>query len=72
MKKACEAAKVDTHSLYSLRHTMATIALANGVNVKTVSEKLGHADVAITLNTYAHVLPIMKSGAVSVLAEALY
>lgn len=72
MKKACKAAKVDTHSLYSLRHTMATIALANGVNVKTVSEKLGHADVAITLNTYAHVLPIMKSGAVSVLAEALY
>lgn len=72
MKKACKAAKVDTHSLYSLRHTMATIALANGVNVKTVSEKLGHADVAITLNTYAHVLPIMKSGAVSVLADALY
>ncbi len=40
-----------------LRHTAATLVLASGVNVKVVSEMLGHADVSITLRVYAHVLP---------------
>lgn len=43
--------------LHELRHTQATHLLANGVDVKTVQERLGHATASITLNTYAHALP---------------
>ena len=37
-----------------LRHTFATLALQNGVDVKTVSSMLGHYDVGFTLRTYTH------------------
>ena len=46
---------------YDLRHTCATLLLANGVNIKIVSERLGHATVTITLDHYAKVLPGMQS-----------
>ena len=40
-----------------MRHTHASHLLAAGVNVKVVSERLGHASVAFTLDVYAHVMP---------------
>ena len=42
---------------HDLRHTHASHLLAAGVNVKVVSDRLGHASVAFTLDTYAHVMP---------------
>ncbi|MBS6418854.1 MAG: site-specific integrase [Olsenella uli] len=42
---------------HTLRHTHATQLLAGGMDPKTVSERLGHADVATTLRYYGHVLP---------------
>lgn len=42
---------------HELRHTQATQLLANGVDVKTVQTRLGHADPSITLGTYAHAVP---------------
>lgn len=44
-------------TFHSLRHSHATQLLTAGVDVKTVSERLGHADVATTLRIYGHVLP---------------
>ena len=38
-----------------LRHTMATLSIANGADVKSVSGKLGHSSVSITLEVYTHV-----------------
>ena len=38
-----------------MRHTFATLALQNGVDVKTVSGMLGHYSAGFTLDTYAHV-----------------
>lgn len=49
--------------LYDLRHSFATLSLLAGVDAKTVSEELGHATVAFTLDTYAHVLKEMKERA---------
>ena len=49
---------------HDLRHTAATLLLASGVNVKVVSEMLGHSNVSITLQIYAHVLPHMQQSAV--------
>jgi hypothetical protein len=45
---------------HGIRHTHATLLLKEGVNVKVVSERLGHANIGITLDTYAHVLPSMQ------------
>jgi integrase len=42
---------------HDLRHTAATILLANGENLKAVQERLGHAAAAMTLDVYGHVLP---------------
>ena len=44
-------------TFHSLRHTHATMLLTNGVDVRTVAERLGHTDAATTLRYYAHVLP---------------
>lgn len=60
----------DTLRLYDLRHTCATLLLAAGENPKVVSERLGHASVALTLDTYSHVLPDMQQAAADKL-EAL-
>lgn len=47
-------------SFHGLRHTHATILLANGENIKILSERLGHKDITTTLNTYTHVLDESK------------
>jgi integrase len=42
---------------HDLRHTCATLLLSKGVYPKVVQELLGHATIAITLDTYSHVIP---------------
>lgn len=46
-----------TATFHTLRHTHATLLLMDGTDARTVSERLGHADVATTLRIYGHVLP---------------
>jgi integrase len=48
---------------HDLRHTAATLLLLAGENPKVVSERLGHATVTITRDTYSHVLPTMQKAA---------
>lgn len=50
-------------ALHGLRHTHATLLLEAGVDVKTVSERLGHDNVQTTLELYGHVTPTMRSNA---------
>jgi integrase len=54
--------------LHDLRHTHATLALQAGVHPKVVSERLGHSTIAITLDTYSHVLPSMQREAAEAVA----
>ena len=56
---------------HDLRHTCATLLLSRGVNPKFVQELLGHATVAITLDTYSHVLPSMGDATAKAMEEAL-
>jgi integrase len=56
---------------HDLRHTCATLLLGCGVNPKIVSELLGHSTVAITLDLYSHVLPMMQQAAASAMEAAL-
>ena len=44
-------------SFHTLRHTHATWLISQGVDIKTVQERLGHAKISTTLELYAHVLP---------------
>lgn len=57
--------------LHDLRHTSATLALGAGVHPKVVSERLGHSSIAITLDTYSHVLPSMQEQAAATLGALL-
>ncbi len=56
---------------HDLRHTHATLLLTKGVNVKVISERLGHDNIKITLDTYSHVLPTMQEDAVNKIEEIL-
>lgn len=64
-----QAAPLPRIRLHDLRHTHASLLLANGEHPKVVSERLGHASVAFTLSVYAHVLPGLQKEAVSRLAS---
>jgi integrase len=61
-KPLLRSAGLPNMRLYDLRHTAATLALSAG-GLKIVSEQLGHASVAFTLEVYSHVLPHMQDTA---------
>jgi integrase len=64
-------AGLPTIRLYDLRHTCASLLLASGVNIKVISERLGHSDIAITLRHYSHVIPSMQAAAVEAMQDIL-
>ncbi len=66
-----ERAGVPQVRFHDLRHTAATLMLSRGVHPKIVSEMLGHATIAITLDTYSHVLPMMQREAAAAMDELL-
>jgi len=67
-------AKMDlpTFRLHDLRHTHATLLIKEGVPVKVVSERLGHASVAFTMQIYQHVLPGMQADAAATFGEIVF
>ena len=56
---------------HDLRHTFATLALQNGVDIKTVSSMLGHYDAGFTLRTYTHATRQMQDRAAETMANIL-
>ena len=56
---------------HDLRHTAAPLLLSRGVHPKIVSEMLGHSTIAITLDTYSHVISTMQREAAMVMDELL-
>ena len=72
-KPLLKAAKLpDSLTLYCLRHSCATLLLQAGVHPKIVSERLGHASIVLTLDTYSHVLPTMQDEATTQIQRMLY
>lgn len=57
---------------HALRHTMATLSIAHGADIVSISEKLGHSETAITLNVYSHVNKQAQMKANKVLQDAIY
>jgi integrase len=68
-KRILKAAKVKDRKFHAIRHTFATRSLELGVDIKTLSEILGHSNSSITLNIYAHSLLEQKRLAISKLNE---
>ena len=56
---------------HDLRHTFATLALQNGVDIKTVSGMLGHFSAGFTLDTYAHVTTAAQKEAANTMGSVL-
>jgi len=56
---------------HDLRHTCATLLLGRGVHPKFVQELLGHATIAMTLDTYSHFLPSMGNQTARAMEDAL-
>lgn len=57
------------YGLHSLRHTFVSILLSKGVNIKVISELIGHEKVSTTYNIYAHLMPDDKKNSISLLDE---
>lgn len=62
-ERIARRAGVPVIRLHDLRHTHGTLLIKEGVPVKVVSERLGHANIAFTIQTYQHVLPGMQADA---------
>ena len=60
-----------SNRFHDLRHTCATLLLADGAHPKIVQERLGHANIAITMNLYSHVTADMQRQAADRLDELL-
>ena len=58
-------------TFHGLRHAHATLLLTSGVHAKVVSERLGHSNIGITMDTYSHVLPGLQEQAALALDERL-
>jgi len=66
-----DRAKVRRRTLYSLRHTMASLMLLRWESPKLVAARLGHANETLVLKTYGHLIPGMDRDAADRLAETL-
>ena len=56
---------------HDLRHTFASLMLLRGAKPKVISEALGHASVAFTMDTYSHIIEGMQEDAMALLDEVI-
>lgn len=68
----CKSNDIRRIKIHDLRHTNATLLVSSGTDFKTISERLGHADIGITLNKYSHVLEDMDKNASENIGNILF
>ena len=59
-------------TFHEMRHTHASLLIGNHVAIPTVSKRLGHAKSSITMDTYAHIIPGTRDGAVDLISSMLF
>ncbi|MBP3630434.1 MAG: site-specific integrase [Clostridia bacterium] len=69
-KRVCDRLKIKRRRFHVLRHTFATRCLELGIDIKTISELLGHSNTTTTLNRYVHSSDDAKKRAISILAKS--
>ncbi len=70
-KAILKQAKLPHMRIHDLRHTAATLLLAQGVHPKVVQELLGHSQISLTMDTYSTVLPSVSREAAAKMDAAL-
>lgn len=71
LKRVLERAGIPKVRFHDLRHSFATIALQNGVDIKTASGMQGHFSAGFTLDTYAHVTTSAQKDATQTMGNIL-
>lgn len=71
LKRFCESEGIPFKGLHSFRHSVATHAIINGVDIKTVSSVLGHSQTSTTLNIYTHAVQKSNVQALNMMAELI-
>ena len=71
LKRVLARAGIPKVRFHDLRHAFATIALQNGVDIKTVSDMLGYFSAGFTLDTYAHVTTAAQKEAADTMGNVL-
>lgn len=71
LQRVLKRAGLERVRFHDLRHTFATLALQNGVDVKTVSGMLGHYSAGFTLDIYAHVTTAAQREAANTMGNVL-
>ncbi len=69
--KIAKRASMKGVRFHDLRHTFASLMLLHGAKPKVISEALGHASVAFTMDTYSHIIEGMQEDAMALLDEVL-
>ncbi len=70
--RRCQALGLPRIRLHDLRHTWATLALEAGLDVKVVSNRLGHSSVLVTADIYTHVAPATDIAAAEKVADLIF
>ncbi len=70
-KALCERAGIPPYRVHDLRHTAATLLIAQGQHPRVVMEVLGHSQIAVTMNIYGHVMDPQLRDAADAMDEAL-
>ncbi len=71
LHRVLDRAGIPRVRFHDMRHTFATLALQNGVDIKTVSGMLGHFSAGFTLDTYAHVTTVAQKEAAQTMGNVL-
>lgn len=71
LHRVLDRAGIPRVRFHDMRHTFATLALQNGVDIKTVSGMLGHFSAGFTLDTYAHVTTAAEKEAAQTIGKVL-
>ncbi len=69
--KLLDLAGLPQRRFHDLRHSCATLLLAQGVPARVVMEVLGHSQIALTMNTYTHVIPELRRDAAQRMEEII-
>ena len=67
--KYCDIANVKKIRIHDFRHSHASLLLSMNVPITVISERLGHSDINMTLNTYSHMIPKDEDKAVNILNQ---
>jgi len=71
-KRILPKAQLGHLRFHDLRHACASLLLAQGVDMRTIMQILGHSQIGVTMNTYAHVLPALERAAADIMGHVLY